>query len=544
MPGATQFLPFATALDAEVEAQVAYATALYRDKGFPAGVLTKERLNKTLRQATVIAWAVSQAMSNALGADIADDGDLPTLLAQTTLALDMGLRQDLALGSGAAMLGYLAPYTGAGARQLDDVLGDRVSILSFLGVTGVDGEDQSAGIEAARQHCILHAPCTLHVPRGIYCSSDFGNWAISGLTIWADAGAVFKCTSAVPGHTALNLWAFEGGNRAFVQKLSLRGDLHVMGNANTLYGVRAYGLARCHLEARFTNGDPVNGCAFQYNACSSNTFKITCSTDADPGMTSIPQFGVRLDTGVRSDGAGGSEGLGASTNNYFVKPLIEGVAQGWVHIASDQNLISGGTTESCTVSGVRLTSGARMNLYQAHAMEVNANYDVRDEGSCNQFINCYGLSATNLFFGTSAVVRGGLWQLLAVQAGAKDTVIEGLFANYLGGGPGVTDAGTNTRLSNVRDSQTGAKIILLKPRVALAVTASPFTWVNDTEGWVELIYQSGTLTSVTRSRNGVPFDCPTASKQLFPVGPGEAVVTEYTGAPPSMSILPMTGVQA
>lgn len=545
MPGTTEFLPFATDSDAAVEAQATYASALYRSKGFTAGVLTKEKLNKAVRQATVIAWAVSQAMANATGVALADDGDTTALLAQVTAALDLGLRADMASSSGVALLGYLAPYTGAGARTLEDVLGDKVSLKSFDGVTGVDGEDQSAGMEAARLYCAANAPMTLHVPKGVYCSSDFGNWAISGLTLWCDAGAVFKCTSTTPGHTALNFWAFEGGQRAFVQKLTIRGNLHVTGNANTLYGVRAYGLARCDLDVRYTNGDPVNGCAFQYNACSSNTFKIICSTDADPGMTSVPYYGVRLDTGIRSDGLGGTEGLGSSTNNHFPRPLIEGVAKGWEHIASDQNLIEGGTTESCTASGVHFTTGARMNLYKAHAMEANAGYDVRDEGKSNHFDNCYGTSTTSLFYGEGAMVVGGLWQLIAIQAGAKDTVIENLLANYVGGGAGVTDAGTNSSITNVRDAQTGNKIIILKNRAALTVTASPFTWVNDTEQWVELIYQSGTMTSVTRSRNGVPFDCPTSSKQLFPVGPGETVVTTYTGpTPPAMSILPMTGFKA
>lgn len=81
----TQFLPFGTAGGAPVLSNAAYA-AIVPANGFPPGILTKEKLNKALRQANAMAAAIGQFISNA-GHDALDDGNIPALTAAFTASL-------------------------------------------------------------------------------------------------------------------------------------------------------------------------------------------------------------------------------------------------------------------------------------------------------------------------------------------------------------------------------------------------------------------------------------------------------------------------
>lgn len=77
------FLPFATAVGANVEAQVDYVTDPLVPIGNQAGTTAISALNnKVLRQSSVMTSQLAQYMSEALGQDVLDNGDTAAIKAQ------------------------------------------------------------------------------------------------------------------------------------------------------------------------------------------------------------------------------------------------------------------------------------------------------------------------------------------------------------------------------------------------------------------------------------------------------------------------------
>lgn len=417
-----------------------------------------------------------------------------------------------------------------------------VSITNWLSPS-FSGAQNAAGAIDLREYMLAEAGSTILVPAGVYECTDFGNLAVSNTTLLCQNGAHFKLTGT--DDTALYLKAFPNdlSSEHFVQNFNIRGDLLVEGNSTTLHGVRAYGLARSQWDrVRYINGDSTNGIAFHINACSINDFgSLVCSTDVDT-MTSVPKFGIYITTGTRQ-----GLGLGASTNNTFRTMDMAGVGTGVYHHSSDFNLFVGGTAESCTNIGIEVGAGCRSNTHLNVVCEANANNDIIDAGTHTRFLNGYSLdsvagSGRALLQGRNGIFEGGLWDRIQIDAGAADYRVSDLTVNYTNSGTGgFFDSGDRTDWNRLYDQQLAARIYPLAVRVGITVTASPFAWTNNTGRWVELIYQSGTMSAVTRSRGGVAFDCPTDAKQIFLVGPGEIVTTTYTVAP-SMSYLPLNGM--
>lgn len=83
MPGNNDFLPIATGGGAFVETQATFAAdSAVLANGFPAGILTKEKLNKVVRQSSIMSSVVAQFLNQQTGQNIVDDGTTATLLAQ------------------------------------------------------------------------------------------------------------------------------------------------------------------------------------------------------------------------------------------------------------------------------------------------------------------------------------------------------------------------------------------------------------------------------------------------------------------------------
>lgn len=98
------FLPFAVTGggSANVETQTDYvADSILRADGFQGGVAPSAKFNKIWRQATILAWAVAQLISDRLNANVQDNGDTATLLAQLKNTI----------GNGSAALTYSASMT-------------------------------------------------------------------------------------------------------------------------------------------------------------------------------------------------------------------------------------------------------------------------------------------------------------------------------------------------------------------------------------------------------------------------------------------------
>ena len=81
------FLTIAGGGGAFVETQAIFAAdAAVLANGFPAGILTKEKLNKAIRQHSIMSAVLAQFIADRSGANSVDDGTTATLLANLKLA--------------------------------------------------------------------------------------------------------------------------------------------------------------------------------------------------------------------------------------------------------------------------------------------------------------------------------------------------------------------------------------------------------------------------------------------------------------------------
>jgi hypothetical protein len=412
--------------------------------------------------------------------------------------------------------------------------------LRQFGAKGNDIDNDTNAILKAKAWVAAHLPATIRITPGTYRYSDIGNWNYSGLSMIGEEGAVLKCINAAADNTALLIWAFESGSPAapFVQGVTIK-NLVIEGNANTIYGLRLYGVARSHIEnVRVKNCKTTNGTAFLLNSCSINTFvDIACSTDRDV-MTSIPRLGLTI-----TDGSRAGVNVGQSTNNVFINARMEGVPEGFSLLLADQNTFIGGTAESNTVRGVALSATARFNTFVGFGMENSGSVNnLLDAGSNNQLINCYSLNSL-IFQGEACKVSGGIHERIEIQAGAIKNCFENLVANYNGAGSGgFFDSGTSTEWKNIKNKQTSSYIYPLKARTNIPVGGSPFTWTNGTGQYVEVVIQGGSASQVRQSRSGDFWLKPAGGPTVHLLPPGDALEITYASAP-SVSYVPHNGFQ-
>lgn len=111
------FKPFATGTGANVLSQDDYEALAALVTGFSSGKASSAQINKAIRQATFIAAALAQYVTNKSGQDVLDDGDVTAFITKMATAfgkdfqsLDAGLTSLAALAGGANMLPY---YTAA-----------------------------------------------------------------------------------------------------------------------------------------------------------------------------------------------------------------------------------------------------------------------------------------------------------------------------------------------------------------------------------------------------------------------------------------------
>lgn len=81
------FKPFAIASGANVATQAEWEALIALSTGFTAGIARSGQVNKALRQATVIASAIAQFISDQSDVDVLDDGDMDKLGGQLRSAL-------------------------------------------------------------------------------------------------------------------------------------------------------------------------------------------------------------------------------------------------------------------------------------------------------------------------------------------------------------------------------------------------------------------------------------------------------------------------
>jgi hypothetical protein len=86
-----EYLPVATSVDANVDPQASFAGSSYQQNGFIDGIALPNQANKIWRQTSMIAALIATWISNTLGANVVDDGNLPALGAQWVAAWDFAI---------------------------------------------------------------------------------------------------------------------------------------------------------------------------------------------------------------------------------------------------------------------------------------------------------------------------------------------------------------------------------------------------------------------------------------------------------------------
>jgi hypothetical protein len=81
------FLPFATAPDANVSTQAQWIADPVVPEGFTSGILPSAKTNKAIRQASFVAAGTAQMVLNTLGLDVLDDGNIGHFTSQLTSAI-------------------------------------------------------------------------------------------------------------------------------------------------------------------------------------------------------------------------------------------------------------------------------------------------------------------------------------------------------------------------------------------------------------------------------------------------------------------------
>jgi hypothetical protein len=84
------YLPIANAGGAAVESQAAYLADATLPTGWPTGIVPQLKFNKAWRQSSMIAAAVANYISQQLGIDVLDDGNVANLVANLTNAIVTG----------------------------------------------------------------------------------------------------------------------------------------------------------------------------------------------------------------------------------------------------------------------------------------------------------------------------------------------------------------------------------------------------------------------------------------------------------------------
>ncbi len=143
------FKPFATGASANVSTQAEYEALTALLTGFQAGKASSAQINKALRQATFVAAALAQYITNKTGQDVPDNGDITAFINKLAAALGKDFQAlDAALTSLAALPGAadtLAYFTGPDTLALTGLTtagrnlinkADVASIIQYLGLQG------------------------------------------------------------------------------------------------------------------------------------------------------------------------------------------------------------------------------------------------------------------------------------------------------------------------------------------------------------------------------------------------------------------------
>lgn len=462
---------------------------------------------------------------------------------------DWILRQDLSAESGAGLIGWIRSAVGAVGTTVGKWLQrldyidpfDFATDAQIADIKGASTGDHTAIITAALTHAFTKLPCTVRLPKGRFNYTQLPNVAKRGLTIQGRGflETVLRCTGTGTGGSALVVDAFAGGSLSdpFIMDCNLY-DFTVEGNASITKIVDAQGVARAAWRLNAREANHTTGVAFDMKGVMLNDLRgLRCSTDFN-AMTNIPATGIRLDEGRRGP-VGSTVSIGNSSNNVLTTAYLEGLGKGIDAVRADQCVLLGGSPESCTVYGLVIGVNSRFNTVIGTGFEsIGATADIVDAGASTRFINIYS-SKSILLQGRGGSIQGGFFERIEVQPGAaKYSINDVTVKQWNTGSGGFFDNGTATQYSNIYDAQAAQFIYPKKSRVSITFGASPFTWVNNTGQYVDVIVQGGTFTQVRQGDGTGDFWLiPATSPNKISLRPMDVVEWSFSAPPSSASYI-------
>jgi hypothetical protein len=229
----------------------------------------------------------------------------------------------------------------------------------------------------------------------------------------------------------------------------------------------------------------------------------------------------------------------ATTACTFTNCVGEGASlAGWRLLSGTVNTWVGGTGEANSGRGVLIASIARANTFISFSLEANVVEDVRDEGQLTKWEQGYAVSDNGFTIANSSKgvsLSGMFTDSITIESGAISAVLENAEYNHKGTGT-FLDNGTASRIVNLRNRTSGLIEYPKKARQGITVSASPFTHVNNTGRYVQVVMNGGTVTQVLYNR-GVDSVITGQTQGLFTLAPQDGLIVSYSSAPNMSQIL-------
>jgi len=166
--GTSDFLPFAGAAGANVQAQADYASSTALATGFSSGKASSAAVNKAIRQSSIIAAMIAKFAADHSGANSIDDGTVATLEANFSAALLIQasgtftpqLGGTAKMSANAAASASTITFTDDAVTVATAVSGRTYRIPNFsatlnLAITGIGGMD--TGVASANSYVAVYA---------------------------------------------------------------------------------------------------------------------------------------------------------------------------------------------------------------------------------------------------------------------------------------------------------------------------------------------------------------------------------------------------
>ncbi|HWQ36946.1 MAG TPA: right-handed parallel beta-helix repeat-containing protein [Blastocatellia bacterium] len=306
-------------------------------------------------------------------------------------------------------------YTWAGLG------GEFVNVKRF--VTGGSGTSDSPWTGWETQ-VTWQADTTYYFPAGTYGVATAPNWALNGIRIIFENGAVLKHTGSGPA-----VKVDGGAATTYVQNVTLE-NLTIQGNAATTYGLYLRAVSRSNFRSLRIRGAATAAVQIEFGVL--NTFYDLIAS-VNYGMSPVPTYGVYL-----TRRAPGED----TTTQVFLNPTVEG-ATGWQYYLAygSNNLIVNGTAEA-GANGVYLSDTSNQNIIQNTDIEALTGTGIDLGGRSNVVVDSLVSAPVSVRASAlmAALVRGYFTSSITIASGAFNTKL-----NRIAHSGTLTDSGTSTQ---------------------------------------------------------------------------------------------------